>query len=141
MVGTIGHLTGSQLSVTLLRRPHEINSIVTFDQYGLVLKDIHIYPIHWDFGLSVKLRLALNRESSHIPPSNVSLPSTINSLTLMSRANDAKQIYKGRNEIRLSKLVTEPSHSILTQSYDSRLRLVCVPHPTGQSAMWHPVWN
>ncbi|KAJ5627916.1 hypothetical protein N7490_010144 [Penicillium lividum] len=32
-------------------------------------------------------------------------------------------IYKGRNEIRLSKLVTEPSHSILTQSYDSRLRL------------------
>lgn len=35
------------------------------------------------------------------------------------------QIYKGLNEIRLSKLVTEPSHSILTQSYDSRLRLVC----------------
>ncbi|KAJ5166910.1 uncharacterized protein N7482_005691 [Penicillium canariense] len=32
-------------------------------------------------------------------------------------------IYKGQNEIRLSKLVTEPSHSILTQSYDSRLRL------------------
>ncbi|KAJ5082558.1 hypothetical protein N7532_011601 [Penicillium argentinense] len=32
-------------------------------------------------------------------------------------------IYKGLNEIRLSKLVTEPSHSILTQSYDSRLRL------------------
>jgi hypothetical protein len=35
-----------------------------------------------------------------------------------------RQIYKGRHEIRLSKLVTEPSHSILTQSYDSRLRLV-----------------
>lgn len=34
------------------------------------------------------------------------------------------QVYKGRHEIRLSKLVTEPSHSILTQSYDSRLRLV-----------------
>ncbi|GFF23111.1 probable glutamine amidotransferase DUG3 [Aspergillus udagawae] len=32
-------------------------------------------------------------------------------------------VYKGRHEIRLSKLVTEPSHSILTQSYDSRLRL------------------
>jgi len=32
-------------------------------------------------------------------------------------------VYKGRNEILLSKLVTEPSHSILTQSYDSRLRL------------------
>ncbi|KAL4964550.1 glutamine amidotransferase subunit DUG3 [Aspergillus stella-maris] len=32
-------------------------------------------------------------------------------------------VYKGSHEIRLSKLVTEPSHSILTQSYDSRLRL------------------
>ncbi|KUL83155.1 hypothetical protein ZTR_10098 [Talaromyces verruculosus] len=32
-------------------------------------------------------------------------------------------VYKGRSEILLSKLVTEPSHSILTQSYDSRLRL------------------
>lgn len=49
-------------------------------------------------------------------------PST---LDLMCR----RQIYKGRNEIRLSKLVTEPSHSILTQSYDSRLRLVgALPH-------------
>lgn len=34
------------------------------------------------------------------------------------------QVYKGTDEIRLSKLITEPSHSILTQSYDSRLRLV-----------------
>ncbi|KAI5290446.1 hypothetical protein KEM52_000443, partial [Ascosphaera acerosa] len=32
-------------------------------------------------------------------------------------------IYKGRTDIRLSKLVTEPTHSILKQSYDSRLRL------------------
>ncbi|KAI1931155.1 glutamine amidotransferase subunit [Ophidiomyces ophidiicola] len=32
-------------------------------------------------------------------------------------------VYKGRNDILLSKLITEPSHSILTQSYDSRLRL------------------
>ncbi|OJI97320.1 hypothetical protein ASPVEDRAFT_286691 [Aspergillus versicolor CBS 583.65] len=32
-------------------------------------------------------------------------------------------VYKGSHEIRLSKLITEPSHSILTQSYDSRLRL------------------
>ncbi|PLN84328.1 putative glutamine amidotransferase [Aspergillus taichungensis] len=32
-------------------------------------------------------------------------------------------VYKGSHDIRLSKLVTEPSHSILTQSYDSRLRL------------------
>lgn len=32
-------------------------------------------------------------------------------------------MYKGSKPIILSKLVTEPSHSILTQSYDSRLRL------------------
>ncbi|KAI5305492.1 dynamin-like GTPase mgm1 [Ascosphaera pollenicola] len=32
-------------------------------------------------------------------------------------------VYKGRDDIRLSKLITEPTHSILTQSYDSRLRL------------------
>ena len=40
--------------------------------------------------------------------------------------NTLDQVYKGRNDIRLSKLVTEPSHSILTQSYDSRLRLVSI---------------
>lgn len=34
-----------------------------------------------------------------------------------------RQVYKGAKPIILSKLVTEPSHSILTQSYDSRLRL------------------
>jgi glutamine amidotransferase len=32
-------------------------------------------------------------------------------------------VYKGAKPIILSKLITEPSHSILTQSYDSRLRL------------------
>ncbi|KAL9109863.1 MAG: hypothetical protein Q9227_005566 [Pyrenula ochraceoflavens] len=32
-------------------------------------------------------------------------------------------VYKGSKSIILSKLVTEPSHSILTQSYDSRLRI------------------
>ncbi|PGH11274.1 hypothetical protein AJ80_07173 [Polytolypa hystricis UAMH7299] len=32
-------------------------------------------------------------------------------------------VYKGRNDILLSKLITEPTHSILHQSYDSRLRL------------------
>ncbi|KAK4944615.1 glutamine amidotransferase subunit [Elasticomyces elasticus] len=32
-------------------------------------------------------------------------------------------VYKGSKPIILSKLITEPSHSILTQSYDSRLRL------------------
>ncbi|RMZ89559.1 hypothetical protein DV736_g3207, partial [Chaetothyriales sp. CBS 134916] len=33
------------------------------------------------------------------------------------------QVYKGSKPIILSKLITEPSHSILIQSYDSRLRL------------------
>ena len=33
------------------------------------------------------------------------------------------QVYKGKDEILLSKLILEPAHSILTQSYDSRLRL------------------
>jgi glutamine amidotransferase len=32
-------------------------------------------------------------------------------------------VYKGSDEILLSKLILDPSHSILTQSYDSRLRL------------------
>ncbi|KAI9711750.1 MAG: hypothetical protein M1820_001895 [Bogoriella megaspora] len=32
-------------------------------------------------------------------------------------------VYKGRDEILLSKLILDPAHSILTQSYDSRLRL------------------
>ena len=33
-------------------------------------------------------------------------------------------VYKGKDEILLSKLILEPQHSILTQSYDSRLRMV-----------------
>lgn len=37
--------------------------------------------------------------------------------------NSFCQVYKGSKPIILSKLITEPSHSILTQSYDSRLRL------------------
>jgi len=32
-------------------------------------------------------------------------------------------VYKGRSEILLSSLILSPAHSILTQSYDSRLRL------------------
>ncbi|KFZ02759.1 hypothetical protein V502_11551 [Pseudogymnoascus sp. VKM F-4520 (FW-2644)] len=32
-------------------------------------------------------------------------------------------VYKGSDEILLSKLILDPSHSILTQSFDSRLRL------------------
>ncbi|KAI4148788.1 MAG: hypothetical protein L6R39_002693 [Caloplaca ligustica] len=32
-------------------------------------------------------------------------------------------VYKGKDQILLSKLILEPQHSILTQSYDSRLRL------------------
>jgi len=34
------------------------------------------------------------------------------------------QVYKGKDEILLSELILNPSHSILTQSFDSRLRLV-----------------
>ena len=34
------------------------------------------------------------------------------------------QVYKGKDEIVLSHLILEPQHSILTQSYDCRLRLV-----------------
>ena len=33
------------------------------------------------------------------------------------------QVYKGSDEILLSKLILDPTHSILTQSFDSRLRL------------------
>ncbi|KAF2453132.1 nucleophile aminohydrolase [Lineolata rhizophorae] len=32
-------------------------------------------------------------------------------------------VYKGKDDILLSKLILDPAHSILTQSYDSRLRL------------------
>lgn len=32
-------------------------------------------------------------------------------------------VYKGKDEILLSKLILEPQHSVLTQSYDCRLRL------------------
>lgn len=34
-----------------------------------------------------------------------------------------EQVYKGSDEILLSKLILDPTHSILTQSFDSRLRL------------------
>lgn len=36
---------------------------------------------------------------------------------------DFSKVYKGSDEILLSKLILDPSHSILTQSFDSRLRL------------------
>jgi hypothetical protein len=38
-----------------------------------------------------------------------------------------EQVYKGKNEILLSELILDPAHSILTQSFDSRLRLVGLP--------------
>lgn len=41
----------------------------------------------------------------------------------------APQVYKGSDEILLSKLILEPTHSILKQSFDSRLRLVSPPLP------------
>ena len=44
------------------------------------------------------------------------------------------QVYKGKDEILLSKLILEPSHSILTQSYDSRLRLVSRSSSSAKSA-------
>lgn len=37
-------------------------------------------------------------------------------------------IFKGRNEILLADLLLRPAHSILTQSYDCRLRLDRLPH-------------
>ncbi|KAF8420393.1 nucleophile aminohydrolase [Tirmania nivea] len=37
-------------------------------------------------------------------------------------------IFKGRNEILLADLLLRPAHSILTQSYDCRLRLDQLPH-------------
>lgn len=37
------------------------------------------------------------------------------------------QVYKGSDEILLSKLILDPTHSILKQSFDSRLRLVSQP--------------
>ncbi|ROW16020.1 hypothetical protein VPNG_02661 [Cytospora leucostoma] len=42
-------------------------------------------------------------------------------LKLTTRASS--QVYKGSDEILLSKLILEPTHSILKQSFDSRLRL------------------
>lgn len=45
-------------------------------------------------------------------------------LKLTTRAS--LQVYKGSDEILLSKLILEPTHSILKQSFDSRLRLVCL---------------
>ncbi len=40
------------------------------------------------------------------------------------------QVYRGSDEILLSKLILDPTHSILKQSFDSRLRLVSSPfHP------------
>jgi len=42
---------------------------------------------------------------------------------LSLRSAEYMQVYKGSQPILLSSLVTSPSHSILIQSYDSRLRL------------------
>ncbi|CAD6505973.1 BgTH12-06905 [Blumeria graminis f. sp. triticale] len=40
-------------------------------------------------------------------------------------------VYKGSDEILLSKLILDPTHSILTQSFDSRLRLDTRSPPNG----------
>lgn len=46
------------------------------------------------------------------------------------------QVYKGSDEILLSKLILDPSHSILTQSFDSRLRLVRLAIPFSDRNLW-----
>lgn len=51
--------------------------------------------------------------------------STLQKYRDTSELTACPQVYKGRNEILLSNLILDPAHSILTQSYDSRLRLVC----------------
>ena len=51
-----------------------------------------------------------------------------------ARGVDKSQVYKGKDEIVLSKLVLEPVHSILTQSYDCRLRLVRAIHSSPSRA-------
>jgi glutamine amidotransferase len=53
------------------------------------------------------------------------------------KAPNSQQVYKGKDEILLSKLILEPQHSILTQSYDSRLRLVN-PLPSCQTCLKLP---
>lgn len=37
-----------------------------------------------------------------------------------------QKVYKGKDEILLSKLILEPQHSVLRQSYDCRLREVTI---------------
>jgi hypothetical protein len=44
-------------------------------------------------------------------------------LPVHASSTDYSQVYKGSDEILLSKLILDPTHSILTQSFDSRLRL------------------
>lgn len=41
---------------------------------------------------------------------------------------NGSQVYKGKDEILLSKLILEPQHSVLRQSYDCRLRMVPFHH-------------
>jgi hypothetical protein len=47
----------------------------------------------------------------------------------------ATQVYKGSDEILLSKLILDPTHSILKQSFDSRLRLVRSSPSSSPSAL------
>lgn len=45
---------------------------------------------------------------------------------MIEAAKGCLQVYKGKDEILLSKLILEPQHSVLRQSYDCRLRMVCI---------------
>lgn len=74
---------------------------------------------------------------THRDRRNVSLPGELPLTPLWSRESldnvDANlfalriQVYRGSDEILLSKLILDPTHSILKQSFDSRLRLVRFP--------------
>jgi hypothetical protein len=44
-------------------------------------------------------------------------------LTAPCTSSNSYQVYKGSDEILLSKLILDPAHSILIQSFDPRLRL------------------
>ena len=69
-------------------------------------------------------------EYSILPASYVPAPSRSGTGVAVTYKDDMCRflIYSGQSPILLSHLITSPTHSILTQSYDSRLRLDQIPH-------------
>lgn len=65
------------------------------------------------------------RSPYRLPLNHVSLYGAPNHpiSTRLPQPSNTTQVYKGTHPILLSTLILEPSHSILTQSFDSRLRL------------------